>query len=165
MKWFNKSYAKPLIFFGVLVVTLIIGPFLPLQFKSFFYACSLLIKDLLIFSLPFVIFCLIFGSISSLGSKAVKYIAIIIPLICISNFTNTMLSYFVSGLAIKSGILGATLETTSVSSTLEPMFSLNIHNVLSNNTALIGGLIIGLLLGIFKTKLAENICKYFNIKF
>ena len=162
MKLFNKSYSKPLIFFGALVVTLIIGPFLPLNFKSFFYACSLLIKDLLIFSLPFVIFCLIFGSISSLGSKAIKYVAIIVPLICISNFINTMLSYFVSGLAIKSGILGSSMAASSNVSDLTPLFTLNIHNILSNNIALIGGLLSGLLVGIFKKELAENMCEYFN---
>ena len=162
MKWFNKSYSKPLIFFGALVVTLIVGPFLPLSFKSFFYACSLLIKDLLIFSLPFVIFCLIFNSISSLGAKAIKYIAIIIPLICISNFINTMLSYLVSGVAIKSGILGSAIVSSTTASSLNPLFTLNIHNILSNNIALIGGLISGLLVGIFKRELAVSICKYFD---
>lgn len=162
MKWFNKSYSKPLIFFGALVVTLIIGPFLPLYFKSLFYACSLLIKDLLIFSLPFVIFCLIFGSISALGAKAIKYIAIIIPLICISNFTNTMLSYIVSGVAIKSGVLGSSMAVNNSTSDLIPLFSLNINNILSNNVALIGGLISGLVIGIFKRELAVNICNYFD---
>ena len=162
MKWFHKSYSKPLIFFGALVITLIVGPFLPLYFKSLFYACSLLIKDLLIFSLPFVIFCLIFGSISALGSKAIKYIAIIIPLICTSNFINTMLSYIVSGVAIKSGILGSSMVASNSISDLTPLFSLNIHNVLSNNVALIGGLISGLIIGIFKKELAESICKYFD---
>ena len=162
MKWFNKSYSKPLIFFGALVITLIVGPFLPLYFKSLFYACSLLIKDLLIFSLPFVIFCLIFGSISALGAKAIKYIAIIIPLICVSNFTNTMLSYLVSGVAIKSGILGSSMAVNNSTSDLIPLFSLNIHNILSNNVALIGGLISGLVIGIFKRELAVNICKYFD---
>lgn len=162
MKWFNKSYSKPLIFFGALVITLIVGPFLPLYFKSLFYACSLLIKDLLIFSLPFVIFCLIFGSISSLGAKAIKYIAIIIPLICMSNFTNTMFSYLVSGAAIKSGILGSSIAVNNSTSDLIPLFSLNIHNILSNNVALIGGLAFGLAIGIFKRELAINICNYFD---
>lgn len=162
MKWFNKSYSNPLIFFGALVITLIVGPFLPLYFKSLFYACSLLIKDLLIFSLPFVIFCLIFGSISALGSKAIKYIAIIIPLICTSNFINTMLSYIVSGVAINAGILGSSMVASNSVSDLTPLFSLNIHNVLSNNIALIGGLISGLIIGIFKKGLAESICGYFD---
>ena len=162
MKWCNKSYSKPLIFFGALVITLIIGPFLPLYFKSLFYACSLVIKDLLIFSLPFVIFCLIFGSISSLGAKAIKYIAIIIPLICTSNFCNTMISYLVSGAAIKSGILGTSMVASNSSDALHPLFTLNVHNVLSNNVALIGGLISGLILGIFKRDLAASICKYFD---
>ncbi|MBQ9441197.1 MAG: cation:dicarboxylase symporter family transporter [Alphaproteobacteria bacterium] len=162
MKWYNKSYSKPLIFFGALVITLIVGPFLSLYFKSLFYACSLLIKDLLIFSLPFVIFCLIFGSISALGAKAIKYVAIIIPLICLSNFINTMLSYIVSGTAIKSGILGESMVATNTSSDLTPLFTLNIHNILSNNVALIGGLLSGLLIGVFKKDLAVSICKYFD---
>ena len=162
MKWINKNYAKPLIFFGALVITIIIGPFLPLYFKSLFYACSLLIKDLLIFSLPFVIFCLIFNSISVLGAKAFKYVAVIIPLICVSNFINTMISYVISGSAIKAGMLGSSMSACSSTDGLSPLFSLSIHNILSNNVALIGGLIAGLIIGIFKRELSESIDKYFD---
>ena len=162
MKWINKSYAKPLIFFGALLITIIIGPFLPLHFKSLFYACSLLIKDLLIFSLPFVIFCLIFCSISVLGAKALKYIAIIVPLIWTSNFINTMMSYLISGVAINSGILGSSMTACNNADGLTPLFSLNMPSILSNNVALIGGLIAGLIIGVLKKDLSVNICKYFN---
>ena len=73
-----------------------------------------------------------------------------------------MLSYIVSGVAIKSGILESSMVASNSVSDLTPLFSLNIHNILSNNVALIGGLISGLIIGIFKKELAESICKYFD---
>ena len=73
-----------------------------------------------------------------------------------------MISYLVSGAAIKSGILGTSMVASNSSDALHPLFTLNVHNVLSNNVALIGGLISGLILGIFKRDLAASICKYFD---
>ena len=155
------SYSKPLVFFGALVLAICIGQFVPIYIKSFVYACSLLIKGLLILVLPFVIFCLMFTSISALGSKALKYIALIIPLICCSNFINTMFSYFLSNISIRSGMLG-TLVSNKKMSELAPLFEFNIDSIVSNDVALIGGLLLSLVIGIAKPELTEKVCKYLN---
>ena len=157
----RKSYSIPLVFFISLLFALLIAPFLPKTVCSFIYSCGLLIKNLLIFTLPFIIFCLIFVSISALGSKALKYIAVIIPLICCSNFMNTMMSYFVSYISIKSGFLNITTANT-VSNGLKPLFEINIPTVLSNNVALCSGFISGIILGIFKPDYTKQICAYLD---
>ena len=58
-----------------------------------------------------------------------------------------------SGVVIKSGILGSLI----ISSDIIQLLTLNIHNILSNNIALIGGLVSGLLIFILKEIIYSNI--------
>ena len=58
-----------------------------------------------------------------------------------------------SGVVIKSGILGSLI----ISSDIIQLLTLNIHNILSNNIALIGGLVSGLLIVILKDIIYNNI--------
>ena len=158
---FLKNYSKSLIFIAVLVLALIIEPYLSLSAKQFVYGISLLIKDVLIFCLPFVIFCLINNSIAKLGSQALKYITLIIPLICLSNFINTFITYGVSHAVINLGVIGK-LSLASASDGLQPAFSLNLSQLLSNNVALLCGMVSGLILGIGKVKQMPKICNIFE---
>lgn len=157
-----KSYSQPLIFFLFLIFSLCLGPLLPLEIKSYFYAYSLVIKDVLICVLPIIIFCLIFTSISSLGSKALKYVLLILPLVCISNFFNTLISYGCADIIVNFNILNTVEIPTNNTNTLTPAFELNITSILSNNIALIGGLISGLIIGIFTPKYVDKLCTFFN---
>ena len=84
-----KNFSVPLIFLGALILSICTESILPTVLKSHLYALSLVIKELLIFFLPFIIFALVTNSVMRLGNKALKYIILIIPLICTSNFINT----------------------------------------------------------------------------
>jgi Na+/H+-dicarboxylate symporter len=95
---------------------------------------------------------------TKLGAKAFKYVAIIVPLVCFSNFTNTTLSYFAS-LCIKIEAPNITQGNNGLS----PLFSLHIPKIISNDVALICGILFGLILGLFyknfATKLSSNFGK------
>ncbi len=158
---FLKNYSKSIIFVVVLLIALVIEPYLGLQVKQFVYGISLLIKNLLIFCLPFVIFCLINNSIAKLGSQALKYIALIIPLICLSNFVNTFISYGISKAVINLGVIGK-LSVANANDGLQPAFTINLSQLLSNNVALLCGVISGLILGIGKTRQMPKICGIFE---
>ncbi len=145
-----KNFAMPLIFLGALVLSIVAEPVLPGQIKSTLYAVSLTIKEILVFFLPIVIFALVTNSIARLGSRALKYIVIILPLICCSNFCNTMLSYLTFRTFL-SGNWSLTSAAQSVEQ-LNPAFSLHLPTLVSNDIALISGVILGLLFGIVKRK-------------
>ena len=118
---------------------------MPTTVKAFLYAVSLCIKEGLVFCLPFVIFSLLFCSISRLGNRAFRVVLTIFPLICCSNFLNTMLSYGVS--KILSGQSGRYSETLSDSSSvLEALFHVSLTPLFSNDVALGCGLFLGLFL-------------------
>ena len=155
----------PLVFLGALLCSLFLCSVIPLYIKSFLYAVSLSIKECLIFSLPFIIFALVFSAISKLGAKALKYVLIIMPLICISNFANTMLSYFSSSLFL-GGINVSSFSETANS--LTPCFEFSLKKIISNNFALVFGLVSGILLDILNKNIAfkltsifDNFTKYF----
>ena len=140
-----KNQASFLIFFCALLLPLLCGRFVPTTVKAFLYAVSLCIKEGLIFCLPFVIFSLLFSSISRLGHRAFRVVLTIFPLICCSNFLNTMLSYGVS--KVLSGQRECYSEVLSGStSVLEASFHVSLTPLFSNDAALVCGLILGLLL-------------------
>ena len=140
-----KNKASFLIFFGALLLPLLCGNFVPTTVKAFLYAVSLCIKEGLVFCLPFVIFSLLFSSISRLSNRAFRVVLTIFPLICCSNFLNTMLSYGVS--KVLSGQGGRYSEVLSGSaSVLEASFHFSLTPLFSNDAALVCGLILGLLL-------------------
>ena len=140
-----KNQASFLIFFGALLLPLLCGRFVPTTVKAFLYAVSLCIKEGLVFCLPFVIFSLLFSSISRLGNRAFRVVLTIFPLICCSNFLNTMLSYGVS--KILSGQGDRYSEVLSGSTAvLDASFHCSLTPLFSNDAALVCGLILGLLL-------------------
>lgn len=158
-----KNFAMPLVFLGALLFSLFFCSVIPFEIKSFLYAISLSIKELLIFSLPFVIFSLVFSSITKLGSKAIKYIVIIIPLICFSNFTNTILSYFASSGIVNFGLNIDAINDSQDALKLIPYFDFSIKKILSNDIALLSGVISGLILGIFRNETASRLSDKLNV--
>jgi len=154
-----KTFALPLIFLGGVFFSLFFADLILINVKSFLYSISLSIKNILIFCLPFIIFFLVFSSISKLGTRALKYIAIIIPLICCSNFLNTMLSYFSSINFLNFDL--NTLEQETKDS-LNPYFVLELKNIISNDFSLLFGVLSGLFSGIFFPNLASRISEHFD---
>ncbi|MDR2667304.1 MAG: dicarboxylate/amino acid:cation symporter [Holosporales bacterium] len=149
----------PVIFPVALVVSVVFGPIIPFQLKALLYTVSLIIKEHLVLLLPFVVFSLIFSSIVKFGTKALKYVAIIIPLICFSNFTNTILSYFAS-LCVKV----KTPNIINECHKLSPLFNPDIPKIISNDTALVCGVLLGLILSFlnkdFASKLSTKLEKF-----
>lgn len=165
-----KHFIIPLIFLGVVAFSILFGAYIPYQLKSFLYSLSLTIKELLIFCLPIIIFSLVYNSTNKLGNKAMKFIAVIIPLICFSNFINAMLSYISSflftSLNIVSNVSGIVNNNYGI--TLKTIFELSLPKVISNDIALLSGILCGLVCSFIKNKkiakltdIFEKMQKYF----
>ena len=157
-----RNFATPFLFVLALFFAFFLSDCISINTKSFFYAISVTIKDVLIFFLPFVIFALVFSSIIKVGVKAMKYIAVIIPLICCSNAISTILTYFCSIGIINIGLVEKIESVRSNITTLEPLFEVTIHNLFPNDIALLSGMICGLLLSFINRKAGTNISKIFD---
>lgn len=157
-----KNFLMPLIFLSALIFSLCFGRIVPYSVKSFFYAMSLLIKEILIFSLPFVIFALVFSSMFRIGTRALKFILIIIPLICCSNFMNTLLTYVASLLFMKSGVIEGINNFSDNLDKLNPFFEFHLERIFSNDVALISGVVLGITSSFFKNRYAEKLSSIFD---
>jgi hypothetical protein len=158
-----KKLAMPLIFLLALLFAILLGRLLPIAIKSFFYAISLAIKECLVFTLPFVIFALVSQSFSKLGINALKFLFLIIPLICCSNLANTFLSYLSGMSFIKLGAIAKIQATQTELPALLPLFSFKLPSIVSNDIALFGGMVCGIFSKLIQRTTDEKIMHFFDI--
>lgn len=122
----------------------LLGDYVPHNISKGFYTLSLVIKEILVFCLPFIIFVFIFSSLSVFQKHAPLVIVVILGLVVISNFVFT---YFGYGAAISLlPLIHAKSASVPevVTAGLNPYFSLTLPKILSPDLALIIGVLGGL---------------------
>lgn len=151
----------PFLLILAIVLSILLNPIIPLPIKQLIYACSLTIKSIVLFLLPFIVFGLLFKTFVKLSDNALTVIVLIFGCVCASNFFNTSLTQ----------ILGIFLyhfdfnmgDKISVTSQLTPYFSVTLPNVIKNEWALFGGIVGGLGTAFWDRKLANNLSRKADI--
>jgi Na+/H+-dicarboxylate symporter len=113
-----------------------------IQIKSQLYAISLFLKEIIVFILPIIIFSFVLSGILSLKKESIKVILVLIPLVCLSNFSGFWMSYIFTTPVLKEGIV--TISKLDPLNSLSPAWTLDISPIIKNNTALILGVVVGL---------------------
>lgn len=132
----------PVILLALIVAIFLLHSFIPYPVKSFLYALSLSVKSLIIFSLPFIIFMILFKTISQLSREATKIILFLLLGVCVSNFISTMISYQI-GSAIYH--LDLSIASPEVEGGLLPAWSFDLPKLIANHHAMFAGIILGIL--------------------
>jgi Na+/H+-dicarboxylate symporter len=158
-----KKFAMPLVFLLALLFAILLGGLLPIAIKSFFYAVSLAIKECLVFMLPLVIFALVYQSFSKLGVNALKFLFLIIPLICCSNLINTFLSYLSGMSFINLGAITKIQAAQTELPALLPLFSFKFPSIISNDIALCSGVVCGIFSKLIQRTMDEKIVYFFDV--
>ncbi|MDR2780849.1 MAG: dicarboxylate/amino acid:cation symporter [Holosporaceae bacterium] len=164
-----KKFVMPIVFLFALLLPTLFGSFLSDAIASFFYAIGLAIKECMIFALPFVIFSLLYSSFGRIGVSSLKVLLIIAPLICCSNFINTFISYLLSNCCLKAGMVSAIPVVHHEASDIIPLFSFKLTQIISNDCALLIGIIAGIVSSLIKPNqlceivsiITEKFMKYF----
>ncbi|MDR2417134.1 MAG: dicarboxylate/amino acid:cation symporter [Holosporales bacterium] len=147
----------PAVFLCTLLLAILCGNLLPDSVASFFYAVSLAIKEVLIFTLPFVVFALIYTSFSKIGVGSIKFLLFILLLICLSNFINTFISYLLGCVCVRNNLVSSIQQTAQqVVPSLIPAFSFTLPSLISNDRALLIGAIFGILSAFSKKIIREK---------
>ena len=154
---FNKHSLR----FGFLLVLSLLAftfaDFVPYGIRSFSYAVSLSIKEVLIFLLPFIVFGIVFQSVSRLQSgNAVKIVALLIALVILSNAASISSAYCV-GKYIASTSRTVILQSMETDSGLEPSYVLNLPPLISTIKAVIAGFLCGVILPKFLPQKSDKI--------
>jgi len=147
----------PFVLIAEFLLIALIYPYLSMDLKSFLYGVSLSLKSGIVFFLPLIVFSLLFKSAVQMSRQASKWILGILVVICISNFTSTMLSYVV-GKAVYGMDLSIALP--SEGSSLQPLAAIYLPKWIGNDMAMFSGLLLGIFLGWIRPKGAQTIANF-----
>lgn len=145
----------PFILIIVIIASTLLNPFVPLTVKQIIYACSLTLKSIVLFCLPFIIFGLLFKTFVKLANHAASVIIIIFGSLCLSNFINTFSTHYIGSLLYHIDFNLGTIPTNN--NALEPYFVLVLPNYIKNEFALFGGIVSGVCMAAYNKSLAFKI--------
>ncbi len=139
---------------------MLIGEYIPPEVKSFCYAFSLSIKDVLVLLLPAIIFSFLFNSLVSLKQKAVSFIALLLVMVALSNFMAILTGYTIGATFLPYLTLDLSVDNTVLK--LLPLWYAPIPKVISNEPAIILGIIMGIYFALRPNDMVEKIAKKMN---
>lgn len=151
------QHKMPFILVALIAVIALIDPVLSLEVKSILYAVSLSVKSLIIFTLPLIIFLLLFKTVSQLSKNATKLILLILTGVCISNFVSTMISYQIASAMYAIDI---SVSIPEEAQGLVAAWNLSLPTLMANDTALFSGLIFGLAASFILPSYATRLATY-----
>lgn len=148
-----KKIPLPFVLLILLGAVLLFGHFVPVEIKQAFLSFSLLLKSLLLFVLPLIIFVYLCSCLTAFEGNVFLFIGVILFGVCFSNFVSTMLAY---GLA-HVGLPNLTCGHVETLTTLEPLWSFSLPALISNEWALFLGFAVGTVLSFYPHAMALKI--------
>lgn len=156
----------PFILMAVIVSFWVLDPFIPILLKQILFSVSLSLKQLILFLLPFLIFFLLLRASAQLAKSATWIVAIIIFLVCCSNFLATFLAHYVGDFVYT---LVDKMPLLDSESSLAPLWDISLPSLVSNDKAMFTGILSGILFKMFTPKFLDRISpfieKYLQIFF
>jgi Na+/H+-dicarboxylate symporter len=144
----------PIIFGALIVASIFVGNYLPMEIKEFLYSISISVKSIIICLLPLIIFGLLFRTAVTLSAKASWIVGLILACVCLSNFVSTFLSHFV-GMWIYG--MDHTIIIPKESSTLQALWDWELPKLIANDKAMLFGIISGFLCSLINKRLANQL--------
>lgn len=152
---FLKKMKLPFVLVTILILPLFFGVHVPYSVKSFFYAVSLSMKEVLIRLLPFIIFSFLFYSLLNLKSGVFKFIVLLVGMVYVSNLCAIFTGFAVGNIAISK--LSIPMHQPSEAITLlVPAWYFQLPKLIGNEIALIAGFFCGLFFSVKRNQTAER---------
>lgn len=154
MSFIKKFLNLPFLVLTLFVLTFTLGNTLDDNIKSNLYAISLLLKEIIVFTLPLIIFSFVMSGILSLKDESIKIVLILVPMVCLSNFTGFWTAYLFTTPLLKTGLIK--ISQLGTQKTLLEAWSIHIPQLIRNDFAMIVGASIGIIGGFFKTEFIKK---------
>ncbi len=155
-----SRYKLLILLLTLILLPLVFGEYISLYVKSLFYAISLTIKDILVLILPAIVFSFLFYSLISLKQRAIWFVILLLSLVAASNFTAITTGYAIGLTFLPSLNLNLNLSQATIK--LSPLWDLHISKLISNEPAIILGIILGLFFALKPNLKVERIAKKMN---
>ncbi len=156
----KKLLSLPYVVLTLFIVVLLFGNSISLDIKTHAYAISLMLKDMIVFVLPLIIFSFVSNGLMNLKNESVKVILCLVPLVCLSNFTGFWMSYICTTPILKTGIVA--ISKLEPQNTLSPAWHIDIMPLIKNDIALVLGVFFGILGNFAKSSALEKANIFFN---
>ena len=153
LKKISKSLPFRLLF--CIILAFLLAHHLGDNIIRFFFTISCILKEILMYILPVIIFGYIFSAIISLEKNAPMLIIVILLLVTVSNALSSLTSY---GIAMQYLPYINIIKNTDItlSNIITPFFSINIGQLISSNKAMLVGATLGILFCYFKQPKVSN---------
>lgn len=147
----------PFILGVLIIVSILLDKFIPLEVKQALYGVSLSLKSLIIFLLPVIIFGLLFRSVVTLSKSASWVIGLILACVCLSNFTSTFLSHYV-GMWVYN--FDHTIALPNESQGLQALWTWELPKLIANDKSMFLAIACGFLMSFFWSHQAQKISEF-----
>jgi Na+/H+-dicarboxylate symporter len=140
----HMLFSLPLQLIAVIGGVLLCGSLLTTTMVSFFYTISIILKEILAFILPFMVFSFVFTGIISLKKRAPLILLVMIIAIFVSNVFVALLVYGIMQALLP--MLSYTMYSGQGSVTaLEPLIAFSLPRFIRSEYALLGSIVVGLI--------------------
>jgi len=146
----------PLQLLLILVGAVCFGSLVPLSLVQGAYTVSFLIKEVLEFFLPFVVFFFISSGIMAFQQKSVAMIGILLGVAFTSNYIAALYTYVCGASIVGSLSLGSS-HLFHARSAIAPLFSLNLRPCCASEKAMLAALLVGVALSFYKSEMGVAI--------
>jgi Na+/H+-dicarboxylate symporter len=150
----------PLIILAMISVLFSCNQWIPMEVKQILYGLSLSIKAVLLTILPLMVFMLLFKTIVRLSRGATKLVLVILVGICCSSFCGLLCSYPIGSLLYH---LSPSLSIPQAHEGLTPTWVFSLPRWVSNDVALLAGLVVGICCAILVPRLAARLAGGFEM--
>lgn len=149
-KIYTLFKSLPVVLTAVIGGFLLLKGFISIEAKSFLYATSLSIKDILVFLMPLIITSSMITMLVDLGKSSFLFVLKFIIIVCGSNFLSTFIAYGVGTVALPHFSHITSLKLVN-SASLSPLWNLHLPTLIGNDIALLIGIILGVTFSIKRT--------------
>jgi Na+/H+-dicarboxylate symporter len=133
----------------MIIFTMIFGGFLPEIVVRFAYTISFLLKEILEFLLPFIIFSFVFIGLASFKRNAPFVLAVLLISIFISNAVVALFSYVTAMLILPSLVTSLCAVGTTCYTQIDPLFTFCLPKLFRGDYVLLAAVGSGLLIAFF----------------
>lgn len=151
----------PLVLLLIAIFIVSFDKFIPIEIYQYLYGISLIIKSLIISLLPFIIFSLLFKAAINLANNATRIIGLILICVCCSSLMALFVSHLV-GVAVYNCNLSIFLPESSKG--LEPIWIFEFPKFISNDKAMLAGIILGIVANFKKLAVFNKFLVHISIK-
>ncbi|MGL9717966.1 MAG: cation:dicarboxylate symporter family transporter [Wolbachia sp.] len=140
----------------VIASVVFFGHLVPVEAKDFLYSVSLSIKEILLFIMPFIVFALIFSSVSNLKRSAVKFILLLVITIFLSNLASSLIAYSIGHFVLQNTY---SIQDITYEETISPLWSFKLPALLSNFHALAYGFVSSIVVSVLLPQKSKELSR------